>query len=122
MEFANASSLEALVIADQIIELVRASWRPIETNEETLAADLIDRVGPGGHFLTEDHTLRRFRDVLYSPLLDRRRHDAWAADGEHSFEYRIREKVGKILAKYKPAPLDEEVRRRLDEVVLPTGN
>jgi trimethylamine--corrinoid protein Co-methyltransferase len=85
-------------------------------------SDLIDRVGPGGHFLTEDHTLRRFRDVLYSPLLDRRRHDAWAADGEHSFEYRIREKVGKILAKYKPAPLDEEVRRRLDEVVLPTGN
>ncbi len=121
MEFANAASFEALVIADQIIELVRASWRPIETNEETLAVDLIDRVGSGGHFLTEDHTLRRFRDVLYSPLLDRRRHEAWAADGEHSFEHRIKEKVGKILAEYKPEPLDEEVRRRLDEVALPTG-
>ena len=121
MQYAEAASFEALVAADLIIDLIRASWKPIEISEETLMVDLIDQIGPGGHFLDTEHTLKHFKDALYSSLLDRKRYERWLAEGRKSFEVRIKEQVEKILNEHKPTPLDERIAERLDSIANDAG-
>lgn len=65
LENAVTFSPQQLVIDNEIIRYVRRSLRPIEINEETLALDSIRRVGTGGHYLEEPHTLTHFRDELF---------------------------------------------------------
>jgi trimethylamine--corrinoid protein Co-methyltransferase len=60
-----------MVLVNEVLDMVKQYMRGIPVNEETLAIELIDRVGPGGHYLDEDHTMRHFRDVWYSNLFDR---------------------------------------------------
>ena len=48
--------------------------------------DLIDRIGPGGHYLNEDHTMRHFRKVWYPDLFDHTIYDDWQKQGAKRFE------------------------------------
>ncbi|UCE55106.1 MAG: trimethylamine methyltransferase family protein [Desulfobacterales bacterium] len=73
-------------------------------NEETMALELIDRIGPGGHYLNEDHTRRHFQEVWYSNLFDRTIYDVWQAEGAKRFEEHLREKTQEIMH-HKPSAL-----------------
>ena len=61
MEYGTTSSLDNLVICNDVIGMARRLVRGITGNDDTLALDVIDKVGPGGHFLAEDHTYKYFR-------------------------------------------------------------
>ena len=82
-----------LVLIDEILSMVNQYMRSILVNKETLALDLIDRVGPGGHYLEEEHTMHHFRDVWYSDLFDRTNYDTWLQQGSISFTERLKEKT-----------------------------
>ncbi len=51
--------------------------RGLPVNDETLALDVIDKVGPGGHYLHEDHTFDHFKEIWYSDLFDRSVFEVW---------------------------------------------
>ena len=89
--------------------------RGMPANDETLALDLIDRVGPGGHYLQETHTLQHFRDVWYSNLFDRSIHAQWLDQGAKRFEARLCEQTQKVMA-HQPAPLPAEILEELDRM------
>lgn len=111
-------SLEQLVIDETILSLVERYLRGIAVNDETLALDLIQEIGPAGSFVTEDHTLRHFRDELLTvDLIDRADREAWQASGAPSMETRAREEVRRILAEHRPPPLPDGVAAQLDEIV-----
>jgi trimethylamine--corrinoid protein Co-methyltransferase len=58
-----------IVLDDAMAGYVRHAIKPVEVNARTLAADVIDAVGPGGNFLGQDHTAENFRqELLLSPL------------------------------------------------------
>ena len=76
----QGSSLEMLVFQHEVIEFVERILRSFEIDDETLALDLIDSMGPGGSFIAEEHTVRHFRQELWMPkLLDRSFWADWAA-------------------------------------------
>ena len=111
-------SKELLVLCDEIAGYLRRIMRGIEFDEESLALDLIEELGPGGRYMSEDHTVENFRDVVrMSDLLDHHRYSAWQASGAKSMGERLNDKVKSILANHQSKPLDAKVARKLQEVV-----
>jgi trimethylamine--corrinoid protein Co-methyltransferase len=111
------ASLQQLVVSNEVIGMVRRIYRGIDVNEETLALDLIDEVGPGGEFLTSEHTLRHFRGNWYSDLIQRVPHEKWVDEGRKDLGTRANEKAREILENHQPKPLDENVQKELKKII-----
>jgi trimethylamine--corrinoid protein Co-methyltransferase len=104
-----------MVLVHEILEMLQHFLHGLPLSDETLALDLIDRVGPGGHFLEERHTLRHFREIWYSKLFDRSVHAQWLAQGARQFEDRLRDQTAKVM-QHEPSPLPPETTRELDRM------
>jgi trimethylamine--corrinoid protein Co-methyltransferase len=118
LDFGLSASYEQLVIDDEIADQILRLLRGFEINEETLALDVIGQVGPGGHYLQTDHTLRHFRQELSLPAVaDRHSWDSWAANGKKDTFTRARERVEDLLAAHRPIPLAEDRARAVDDIV-----
>jgi trimethylamine--corrinoid protein Co-methyltransferase len=117
--FENCQSLEKLVIDNSICGMALRLMEGVRVDDETMAVDLIRKVGPGGHFLAEKHTLEWFRkeQLIPSELIDRQEFKAWKAAGSKDIVKRARETVKKILKEHKPEPLASDVEKDLDNVM-----
>lgn len=112
------ASYEMLVMSDEIISMVKRITKGIRIDRENLALDLIDRVGPGGNFLSTEHTLNHFRKELWFPtLMDRSTYQEWEKRGSQSLGHRCREKTECILKTHLVEPLEEVTRRRIEEIL-----
>ncbi len=115
---AMTGSLEQLAIGDEIIDMVRRMVYGIEVNDNTLALDVIDEVGPKGQFLGVNHTFSQFKEqVWYPTLLDRRSSSDWEKLGKKTLGERANEKVRTILAEHKPEALPQAIVDKLDSIV-----
>jgi trimethylamine--corrinoid protein Co-methyltransferase len=112
MYSATMESPELTVFADEVIGMLKAFMRGIEVNDETIPMDLIERVGPGGNFLSEAHTLQHFRKVWVPTIFDRSREMEKAKFCEDL----LNEKTIKILETYEPKPLPEDTVKELKKV------
>lgn len=118
LEFALCGSYEMVVLSDEIIGMVKRIMAGITVDEETLATRVIDKVGPGGHFLMEEHTLKHFRKEQWFPkLFDRRNYEAWANAGKKPLGQRLNEKVREIIQTYRPDPLAPEIVAKMDKLI-----
>lgn len=115
------SSYEQLVVSDEVIGMVRRISRGFEINQETLGLDLIDEVGPGGEYLTSEHTLRHFKENWFPDLISRRPYERWEADGKKDLGTRANERVKFILENHTPVPLEEHLRTELHKMVESRG-
>ncbi|MBW2148114.1 MAG: trimethylamine methyltransferase family protein [Deltaproteobacteria bacterium] len=113
MESGLAGSHVQLFICHEIIQWLAQYMKGLIINEETLALDIIEKVGPEQSFLDTDHTYRHFREDHYPVLLDRRRYDEWAAAGSTSLADQAKEKVDEILTEHPPRKLPESTLRDL---------
>lgn len=112
------TSHEQLVIDSEINNIVVRALEGFEMDEERLGAEAIARVGPGGNFVADPHTLKFLRGERYTPsLLFRNSREAWVAGGSRTFLERAREKARTILAEHRPSPLPEDVGKALDKLV-----
>jgi len=107
---------ENLILDDDLYHRARYAFLDIPMDEDALALDVIDAVGPGGHFLAQTHTRLHMRDAVVRAVSQQ-----IAADGQH---YRdplevARERALDILDNYRPKPLPEaqqaELRRIVDD-------
>ena len=115
-------SYEMLVMTNEVIAMVKRIMRGIEVNEESLALDVINKVGPGGNFLLEEHTLHHFRKELWHPeLMDRNNYEKWRQAGEKTLGQRATEKVRRVLAEYQPEPLSPEKLKQIDAIIARAG-
>jgi trimethylamine--corrinoid protein Co-methyltransferase len=114
IESGLTASYEMLVTMDEVAGLVGRLMGGIEVSEETLALDLIDKVGPGGHFLGETHTVHHFRKNWYPTLFDRRYRKTWAAEGSLSLGERANHRVLQILQDHRPPELSSDLLSKLD--------
>ncbi|MGD8969684.1 MAG: trimethylamine methyltransferase family protein, partial [Anaerolineae bacterium] len=111
-------SLEQLVIDNAVLSMVERVRRGIDVEDETLALDLIERVGPAGSFVTSDHTLEHHRDELLTcELIDHRPREVWEAAGAMDMETRARQEVARLLAEHRHPTLPAQVAAQLDEVL-----
>jgi trimethylamine--corrinoid protein Co-methyltransferase len=117
MESGLTMSFEMIVLADELVALTDNMMKGIEISDETLMLDEIHRVGPGGHFLDTEQTLRRFRDFWYPSLLDRGRREQWLAKGSTTLGQRLSDRVKEILQDHRPQPLTADQKRRIREIL-----
>jgi trimethylamine--corrinoid protein Co-methyltransferase len=111
-------SHEQLVIDDEVNRIAFRSVEGFEIDEERLAWDAIDRVGPGGNFVEEMHTLKFLRGERYKPsLLYRDSREAWEAAGSKTMLDRAKEKAISILEEHQPNPLPVDTSQELDRLV-----
>lgn len=118
MESGNCTSLQSLVIADELIGQVKRIVRGIEVDEGSLALDVIAAVGPGGDYMRQRHTKRHYRDEWFFPtILNRRRHLDWQNAGRPDLAANAQVKLLGILADHHPEPLDADVQHRVHAVL-----
>ena len=99
-------SLEQLVICDEMAHMVKRVLAGFAVNDDTLAVDVIRKVGHRGNFLMEEHTLAHFRQELFFPQLFRRQSvEQWRERGAQRIEEVAHERVQAILAQAGPLPL-----------------
>ncbi len=116
LEDGLCGSFEQLVLSDEIIGMVKRYLSGIKVNKETLALDIIEKVGPGGNFLAEDHTLNNFKKEMYAPeLIDRNVYANWEKSGSKSLETRVNDKVLDIIKSYNPKPIDDSKLQQLKQ-------
>jgi trimethylamine--corrinoid protein Co-methyltransferase len=123
MEFAMTACLEKYVIDNEILGMVMRGVKGIEVSERTLALDVIRKVGPGGNFVSQSHTVRNMRGEHYIPTLsDRLDREDWRAKGAKDTVERATEKVAGILGAGEKRYLSEKTVQRLrslfPEIVL----
>jgi trimethylamine--corrinoid protein Co-methyltransferase len=118
IEYGSTASLENLIICDDIIGMVRRIAKGINVNEETLAVDVIDQIGPGGHFLAHEHTMNWFKkETYFNTLLDRQRFETWLEGGSKTLFQRANEKAKDIIENYETDPLPKDIQSKLRAVV-----
>jgi trimethylamine--corrinoid protein Co-methyltransferase len=113
----SAASLEQAVMDDEVAGMVLRVLRGAEITEETLAVEAIARVGPGGHYLMDDHTLQFMRSELFHPsLADRQNRSAWEVAGKLDARSRAAARAEKLLRDHEPMDLpvavDKVIRSR----------
>ena len=90
----------------------------MKVNEETLAADAIARVGIGGNYLMDEHTLKHLRDETHDSLFVRpKTKNGWIADGSKGMNDIAKEKALEILESHQARPLDAGVARQLENIL-----
>jgi trimethylamine--corrinoid protein Co-methyltransferase len=119
LNFENCQSLEKLVIDNSICGMALRLVDGVRVDDETFALDVIRKVGPGGHFLAEKHTMEWFRkeQLMPSELIDRQEFKAWKAAGSKDVVKRAGEIVKKTLREHKPEPLASDIEKDLDKVM-----
>ena len=69
LESGLVSCYEKFIVDIEVLRMLKEEFTPLEVDEASLAFGAHQEVGPGGHFLGAAHTLERFRDCFYRPLL-----------------------------------------------------
>jgi trimethylamine--corrinoid protein Co-methyltransferase len=113
-------SLEALLYCNELAGWLRRIWKGIRVDDETLALDVTRGVGPGGHYLEEEHTAKHCRTELWNPKYFRLK--AEKSKGETSPNKRqlmsvIDEDLRRILATHRPEPLSDSLRRQINSIL-----
>jgi len=111
------SSAEMLVMGDEVIGMVKRFLKGIKVNSDTLSREIIEKVGPGGNFLQEEHTYKHFRNEHWIPsLMTRQTFDEWANEGQKTMGDRIQEKIRTILETHEVPPLSDSVLEELEHI------
>jgi trimethylamine---corrinoid protein Co-methyltransferase len=111
-------SAEKIVIDHDMIELADRIRHGITVDKDTLAFDAIAEVGPGGDFMSHEHTLSRLRggEHYYGGSFGRGGPDHFSKPMLESAHERVEE----ILATHAPA-VSDETREALARVVRKHG-
>jgi trimethylamine---corrinoid protein Co-methyltransferase len=123
LDCADIGSLPLLVLADEVIGMVKRIQIGVPVNPETIMMDLIEKIGPGGYYIADQPSASLCRKEFWIPkILDREPYTIWAEKGSLSLEDRAREKVQRILSNHQPSPLPEGVKEVISAVLLEAEN
>ncbi len=119
LEGGLVSCYEKFIVDVELLRELRHEFTPLEIDEASLAFGAHEEVGPGGHFLGAAHTLERFRECFYRPLLSSTENfDRWSKRGARDTTARAGEIWRETLEHYEQPPLDDTIRAELEEFVV----
>jgi trimethylamine--corrinoid protein Co-methyltransferase len=108
---------ESIILDDDIYHRARYALMNMDINPDTLAMDVIQGVGPGGHFLAQKHTRRHMPGAMERAVTHQ-------LDPQSNYRNPLevaREKVDWILNNHKPEPLEEAKKAELTRILEPAG-
>ena len=114
----NAVSFEKLLIDDELLGVLRRRPWDVAIDDDRMAVSVIDRVGPGGSFLTQKHTRAHYRETERSRLFNRQAFEAWHAHGGVGAVEAAAVRVDALLGEYRAPQIDAVVERQLRATCL----
>lgn len=118
IETIRTASFEQIVIDNEMLGMMYRTLRGIRVEDETLAVDLISRVGPGASFLGEKHTRKHMLNEHYMPrVFDRNVRARWEELGSKDAAQNARVQAKRILREHVVPELDKDVRKRLTSIL-----
>jgi trimethylamine---corrinoid protein Co-methyltransferase len=100
----------------EIFSIICKTMQGIVVDDETLALDTIESVGPGGNFLSRKHTLKHMRELFLPQFMDRRPFNEWEAKKDDARDWSLA-KARKTLETHQPDPLDEKIRIEMAKII-----
>jgi trimethylamine--corrinoid protein Co-methyltransferase len=121
LDSGNAISFEQFIIDNEILGTVHRILDGITVNEGTLAVSCIENVGPGGNFVTEDHTVEyMLKEYFYPDLAIRTNFDQWESENRPTLLSRANAQC-QVLKENHNAVLDPdlilEIKGRFPQIV-----
>jgi len=118
LESALVSCYEKFIVDVEQLRMLHAAFEPLRIDEEALAYSAHQEVGQGGHFLGAAHTLERFRECFYRPLVSSTENfERWKKNGAHDTTARASEIWKKTLEEYEKPPIDAGLEEELKAFV-----
>jgi trimethylamine--corrinoid protein Co-methyltransferase len=118
LEAGLTHSPEFMVLADEIIAMSRVFVHGVQLDDEALALEVIDHVGPGGQYMTQDHTLTHWREMYTPALFDRQRLDRWEKQGSKDMNKRLQERTLFLLESHRPVPLADSIDQEIENILI----
>lgn len=109
-----SGSAVSLIMDAEVYAHASAYQRQFSADAATLAVEVIDDIGPGGHFLSHKHTVQNFRKELWTKRLQ---DSLLLESGPDSYADRARQKAKEILASHSVPPLEESVLKEMDALM-----
>jgi trimethylamine--corrinoid protein Co-methyltransferase len=116
-ETANLVDYRGVVFGDEAIGFIKKLVESVEINDETLALESIDEVGPQGDFLGEEATVEQYHNFYRPGILSRRTLTEWNESGQKDISEIVNEKVTSIIAAGPQNPLPADKQRILDQIL-----
>jgi trimethylamine--corrinoid protein Co-methyltransferase len=110
-------AFENVLLDAELWDLAATMLQGIPVTDDDLALPVIEDVGPGGHFLDQDHTLAHMRERWSGRFFARETWEEWEALGRPEPKDRARDRAVDLIASHQPIPLDEAVDRELQAIV-----
>jgi trimethylamine--corrinoid protein Co-methyltransferase len=109
--------LAQLVIDNELIAMTKYCRAGIPVNDATTAVEDIMAVGPAGHFLERESTLKGMRGLSATRLIDRNVREAWEAAGSPDFYEKARHEARRLLHEHEVEPLPDDVGEEIRAIV-----
>jgi trimethylamine--corrinoid protein Co-methyltransferase len=82
LEGGLTTSYEKFILDVEMLQMFAESFQPVGATPADLGLEAVAEVGHGGHFFGCAHTMERYRDAFYTPLVsDWRNFGTWFNDG-----------------------------------------
>jgi trimethylamine--corrinoid protein Co-methyltransferase len=118
LEGGLTASFEKLIIDSEMLQMVTEVLRPIETDDDSLGLDAFHEVGPGGHFFGAAHTLNRYQDAFYAPMVsDWQNFENWSDRGGLTAEQQANKVWKQLLASYEAPAINSALLEELQAFV-----
>ncbi len=118
LESGLVASFEKFIVDIEMLRVLQAEFQPLEVDEDSLAYGAHQEVGHGGHFLGAVHTLERFRECFYRPLLSSTdNYERWQKRGGLDAAARASQIWRDTLESYEKPPIDAALEAELEEYV-----
>jgi trimethylamine--corrinoid protein Co-methyltransferase len=107
-------SFEKLILDAELLQMQAAFLQPVVIDDDSMGLEAIAEVGPGGHFFGTAHTMERYENAFYQPILsDWRNFETWQEDGSKTASQRANEIWKRLLAEYEKPAIDPAIEEEL---------
>lgn len=114
-------SPEMIVFCADTIGRLRHFTAGIDLSREAFCLDLVHEVGPGGSFLTTEHTLQHFKAFWQPSLYSRQRRDDWLRKGGRDLGQRLRDKTVALMERSRGSELSPATFEEVERIRRATG-
>ena len=111
VERSGCESVEQVVMACEMWRNVLRAWRGVDVNEATMAFDAIARVGPGGYFMKDPHTLKHFRTENTLPKIAMM--PPVAGSTEEPMRLAARKEAKRLISEHRCAPVEDSAKKEI---------